>query len=402
MEKITDRKQVFYMSVLFAAIYMVSYITRINFGAVIAEIVRETGLAKSALSPAITGSFITYATGQIISGICGDKIPPKKLLLFGLLATALMNLLIPFCVNPAQMTAVWCINGFAQAFMWPPLVCIMARLFTSKDYATSIVIVSWGSAVGTILVYLLSPALIVSIGWRSVFVCAAAIAIIMALILQKYCINVLPLKREKQEITTEKTNSFFKPVFFIILIPIIIHGAIRDGISTWLPSYLTEIYNMPSSSSILSGVMLPIFTLACVQTVSYIYKKAFKSPIACAGAFLGVGTLFCIALRMLAGQSAAGSIIFAAVASAAMHGVNYMLISIVPSFFQKTGKVSTVSGILNSCAYIGSALSTYGIAVIAEMAGWNSALSLWAIIGIIGTAICWLSINSWRKNYGDK
>lgn len=402
MEKITDRKQVIYLSLLFATVYMVSYITRINFGAVIAEIVRETGLAKSALSPAITGSFITYGAGQIISGICGDKIPPKKLLFFGLLATALMNFLIPFCQNPIQMTVIWCINGFAQAFMWPPLVCIMARLFTSRDYATSVVMVTWGSSLGTILIYLISPLLIVSVGWKSVFVCAAVIAVIMALILQKYCINVSPIKKEKQEINTKQPVKFITPVFCVILIPIIIQGAIRDGITTWLPSYLTEVYNMSSASSILSGVILPIFTLACLQIVSFVYKKVFKSPVACSGAFFAMGAIFCLALRIIAGRSAVGSLIFAAVATAAMHGVNFMLICILPSFFQKTGKVSTVSGILNSCVYIGSALSTYGIAVVAEKLGWNSALSLWTIIALIGTTICYLSIHAWRKNYGDK
>ena len=76
---------------------MVSYITRINYGAVISEMVDQTGLSRAVLSMALTGSFITYGTGQIISGICGDKFSPKKLVFYGLSLSIGMNLLIPFC-----------------------------------------------------------------------------------------------------------------------------------------------------------------------------------------------------------------------------------------------------------------------------------------------------------------
>ena len=95
---------------------MVSYMSRINYGAIVSEMASAENLSKSMLSLALTGSFITYGTGQIISGVCGDRFSPKKLVFGGLLVTMLMNLLIPFCQNPYQMLAVWCINGFAQSF----------------------------------------------------------------------------------------------------------------------------------------------------------------------------------------------------------------------------------------------------------------------------------------------
>lgn len=99
---------------------MVSYITRINFGAIVSEIEQSTGILRSALSMALTGSFITYGTGQIVSGILGDRVSPKKLVSIGLIITCAMNVLIPLCPSPYLMLIVWCINGFAQSFMWPP------------------------------------------------------------------------------------------------------------------------------------------------------------------------------------------------------------------------------------------------------------------------------------------
>lgn len=62
-EKIKDKKELSLMVVLFTVAYMVSYMTRINYAAVISEMERETGIARSLLSMAVTGGFITYGAG---------------------------------------------------------------------------------------------------------------------------------------------------------------------------------------------------------------------------------------------------------------------------------------------------------------------------------------------------
>ena len=125
MYKLTDKKKINATILLFALTYMVSYMTRINFGAVISAIVEQTGMTKTMLSAAVTGSAITYGLGQILCGYIGDRISPKRLVFIGLLTTVCMNLLIPVCQNNVQMTAVWCVNGLAQACMWPPMVKLM-------------------------------------------------------------------------------------------------------------------------------------------------------------------------------------------------------------------------------------------------------------------------------------
>ena len=43
MKKLTDRRTVRQVSLLIAVTYLVSYLTRVNFGAVILEMVRSTG-----------------------------------------------------------------------------------------------------------------------------------------------------------------------------------------------------------------------------------------------------------------------------------------------------------------------------------------------------------------------
>ena len=81
---------------LFVLTYMVSYLTRLDFGAILVEMHDDLGIASSLLSLAITGSFITYGTGQLISGYLGDRIQPKRLVAVGLAVTSCMNLMVPF------------------------------------------------------------------------------------------------------------------------------------------------------------------------------------------------------------------------------------------------------------------------------------------------------------------
>jgi OPA family glycerol-3-phosphate transporter-like MFS transporter len=160
MGKITNRKKITLAISLFMAVYFISYLTRVNYNAVLAEMTANGGFTKANASLPLTGLFVTYGFGQLVSGYLGDKIPPKLIIFAGLLITTVMNLAMPFCAGIGIMIAVWCVNGFAQAMIWPPLVKIMTAVFTPEVYKKACVRVSWSSSLGTIAVYLLAPACI--------------------------------------------------------------------------------------------------------------------------------------------------------------------------------------------------------------------------------------------------
>ena len=103
------------------------------------EIIDSEGVHQGRCRSGGYRSFITYGAGQIISGLLGDKINPKKLITWGLAASALMNFAVPLCKSPAGITAVWCVNGFAQALMWPPIVRIFSEYLTPSRYKNATV-----------------------------------------------------------------------------------------------------------------------------------------------------------------------------------------------------------------------------------------------------------------------
>ena len=304
--RLETKKQINGLAALFAITYMISYITRINFGAIISEMEIATQMPRSLLSMSLTGSFVTYGAGQIISGICGDRISPKKLVSCGLFVTVLMNLCIPLCRNPYQMLAVWCLNGFAQAFMWPPIVRMMTTQLSEEDYKRVTVKVSWGASFGTILVYFVAPLIISVLNWKWVFVFCAASGAVMLLVWNKMAYDIAPVPKEKQPERQAASNRvLFTPLMLGVMAAIVLQGMLRDGVTTWMPSYIAETYQLSSAVSILTGVILPVFSIFSVQLASRLYRKVLTNPLLCAGVLFAVGAVSAVGVTLFSGKAVA-------------------------------------------------------------------------------------------------
>lgn len=113
---------------LCCAIYFVSYITRLDFSATMAEIIQEGVLSESSAGLIGTILFIAYGSGQIVSGILGDRISPGLLIVIGLSVASFVNFIFPCFGKVEVLCVVWGINGFAQAMLWPPMVKLLAAV----------------------------------------------------------------------------------------------------------------------------------------------------------------------------------------------------------------------------------------------------------------------------------
>lgn len=400
--KLKDNRQIRNMTLLFALTYMVSYLTRQNYGAVISEIVASEGILKSQASLALTANALAYAVGQLISGFAGDRIQPRRLLLIGLLTSSLMNLLLPFCGgDPYRMLIVWSVNGFAQSFMWPPLVKLMSELFTDLQYQKSMMVVCWGSSVGTILVYVGALVCVSLLNWRSMFFFAAGIGAVMAVIwlFSAPNISLAPVSARKRE--ARSGLSAFRPILpylAVILLAIILHGAIRDSVTAWMPSYLRETYHLKGSIAIFTGVLLPVFALLCYHVAMWINRTKVTNTLLCAALFFAVAVVSAVLLWMGSGRSPALSVACSALLCGCMHGINLLLVCIVPLYFKRYGNISFISGLLNFSTYLGSSASTYGIALFSEHYDWKMTILLWAAIAFAGFALCISASQGWKKH----
>lgn len=395
-EKLTSRKSINFLVLLCAAVYFVSYFTRINYAAVLVEIIDSEGYSKVEASAPLTGLFISYGFGQILSGWLSDRYKPEIILFAGLLLTAAMNGLIPLCGSVILISAVWFVNGFAQALIWPPIVRILTAYLTVKDYQEKIFIISWSSSVGTVAVYIFAPFIIKRCGWRPVFFISASLAAVTAVI----WLAAINRIRKKAAVSVQKEycqesqrySSLIKDgraVFIVVLTlaVIAVHGILRDGISSWMPTYISETYSVENTVSIISSIGLPVFSMAATWLSSYINKKFIRNEAACSAFWFICSIIFNSILYSAYDLSPALSIAMLTAVYGCSNGINLMFTCTVIPYFRKYGKVSFFTGLFNSATYVGSAVSMYAAAGITTRFGWKGAVLMWLAAGLCGAAL---------------
>lgn len=384
-------------------VYFASYVMRINFAVMIVKICSEMNLDKSELSVVLVGLTVSYGVGQVISGMLGDKIKPTDLLFFGVCAAAICNVAMFFCHSVPAMTVVWCVNGLAHAMLWPPMVRLLASNFNEKEYVYAVIRVSWGSSIATILLYLVCPVLLYVISWRYILLLCAAVGVVTAVLWRisspkMFGAEVMAdAKKDDKKETVKMPAAIYLPVVLIML-GIIAQGVLRDGVTNWMPSYMMETFGMTEENSILTAVIPAIFSIVGFEVFGKLQQKLIKNEVLCACSIFGLAAASALVMFVISGGAAVSTLLMSIIIGC-MHGVNLMLITVVPKRFVKYGRVSTVSGVLNACTYIGAAASTYGFAALAETKGWNFTVGMWAVVAAVGLVICLVTSFLWKKYY---
>ena len=399
----TDKKQISKIGWLCTITYFISYLTRLNFGAVVSNIAETTGILQTELALAPTALFVTYGIGQLISGFLGDKVQPKYLVSLGLIVTAFMNLFVPFCQTAQAMSIFWGVNGMAQAFMWPPIVKLMLSTMSGEDYKRQTSKVLYGSILSTMSIYLITPLLVTLLDWKGVFYFASIVGILGLVNWFIQC----PIVDMHSRATigsdgkpVKEQRAPFAPVLIFVLFAIVCMGALRDGVTTWVPSYISQEFNLGSETAILTGAVLPLFTMVCYSGTAYLYKNKLKNPLFCAGVVFALGLVASGVLALLVNVGANNvivSVVLAALLTGSMHGVHFILISMLPAYFRKKGNISMMTGILNCAVYVGSAISTYVFPLIANGGDWSATIITWFVIALVGTAVCLIITRPWKK-----
>lgn len=400
-----SRKQMGSLCLLCCLVYFVSYLTRLNYAVCMVEIQAALGIGKKIAGLPLTASFLSYGLGQVICGFLGDRHAPRKLIFAGLTGSALCNLLAVSLPRMEVLVPAWFVNGFLQSMLWPPLVRIMAESLDEDWYRKGCVWVSLSSSGATVVLYLLAPLFIRISGWKAVFYLAVAAGIAAAFVWLRKTGRILG-DRDAAEagedakaanVEAKVTGALFAGVpITAVLLSIVLHGMLKDGITTWMPVYMTEMFGMSSSRSILSTAVLPICSV-CSTLLSSALLYRLKNELLTASLLFGTGAIAGISMLAFYDSRPAACVVMMMLITGCMFGVNLMLISRMPGHFAGRGNVSTVSGILNAATYVGSALSTYAFGAVAEIAGWKTVVVIWGTAALTGTLLLLSGIRKWAR-----
>ncbi|MCL1794262.1 MAG: MFS transporter [Oscillospiraceae bacterium] len=411
---LNDEKKESILFLICWAIYFCIYTGRLNYSAAMVQMVNDGFVTKASGGLIATFFFAAYGFGQTFMGVIGDRVSSFKMLLCGTALSSLCNFFMPvlFHGSVTSMCIIWGINGIAQSIMWSPIIRIISQaLSPERRFKASIHIITAGPA-GTLFTYILSTVLLKYFGWKSVFYSAGIIISTAFAVLLIYFVSSKKdfiseeikkneSKPEKPYMSASGNGKMIFGILLILLLPVVVHGMLKDSITAWFPVYLSETHGMTPYMAVMLTAVMPAFNLAGIYFAKWIYGKTKSNE------FFSCGILFAICACGLGFMSQIGkyniylAIIFAAVGTASMSGVNCIAVSVLPVHFGKMGFASTLTGVLNSAVYAGCSVSMAASGQIVEKYGWAGIIYIWCIFSALGVLLC-ASLNKiWLKTKND-
>lgn len=169
------RWQVFLSATLGYGLY---YVCRLSLNVIKKPIVDAGVLSETELGIIGSGLFITYAIGKFVNGFLADRSNVRRFMSVGLLITALVNLILGFTTSFGVFVALWAVNGWAQAMGAAPCVVSLSRWFGDKERGTFYGLWSSSHNIGEAITFIVTSAIVASLGWQWGFRGAALLALL--------------------------------------------------------------------------------------------------------------------------------------------------------------------------------------------------------------------------------
>ncbi len=372
--------------------YIVNYFLR-NLLSVLSPQMLETGKFTVAFIATLSSTYMLfYAGGQLINGILGDVFSPKMMVSVGIFSGGVVLVIYPYM--PVKVIQVCCfaVLGFALSMVRGPLMKIIAEN-TLPDYARKIcVFFSFASFCGP----LIASCIAIVFKWKAAFTFSGVLAVCMAA-----CAFIAFSKMEKAGTIAYKTSKLKgnngvlavfrieKFAFYIIIACLVEIGA--TSISFWIPTYLTgQLFFGKATANMIYSV-ISIFRSCMPFLALFIFKKSHENDIAILRiSFLTVAVFFA---AMMISHNRWFSIVFMVIALMSVSCSSALLWSIYIPGLGKTGKVSSVNGVLDCIGYIAAALANMLFSFVMTQIGWNGIYTLWSLLGVIGVATTFMFRN---------
>lgn len=413
LHKITNEKVAFSLFLLCWFAYFTSYIGRLNFSSAMTAMIDGNVLDGAQAGFISMVYFFAYGIGQMINGLLGDKIHPGRMIFTGLFIAALANLAMGFAGAFYLLAVIWGINGYAQSMIWPPVIRIFAEMLQEKQKVRYCINIVSSQVLGTLGAYLVAAAVMWAAGWKAVFTAAAACLGVMAFIwlfgfgrVERSARNAALKAAENGADGTDSSESkpsaatavrpggisfpslLFGSGILAVIFPVLVHGMLKDGVTTWIPTYISKTFLTSPSLSVLVTTVLPIVNLTGAYAAQYVYKKMKRKAMRAALPFFLLATGALVGILLAGSFSLPVTILLFSLITASMMAVNTVFVNLLPLEYEKTGRVSTVSGFLNSVAYLGTAISTFSIGVMVDRLGWNATILSWVLVTAAALLVC--------------
>lgn len=401
-----DKKTAVLLILLTTVVYAISYIGRKSYDANINEIMSFFCVEKDVAGIVSTAFFISYGAGQVIHGLLCSKYNPKYSIFIAIIVGGACNLAVALLPSSAfgAIKYVWFINGFSQASLWSSMVLIFNRILAKKYSGLALFIMCFPVSVGTFAGYGLSALFSFLGNFKLIFYTSAALLFFIGAVwvfsfdlLKKECLSAKEYY-DVDEISSnvsgvedyngEKSTAGFWFLLAAMCLLAVINNFVKDGLTTWCPTFLNEKYGLKNWLSVLLTLVLPLLAFFGSSLVLGLNKKIKDYFVLSGLLFLLSAAAMGVMVACLGLNTYAVSLASFAVTACLMAGVNNVVTAIFPMDCKGKINAGFVAGLTDGFCYLGSAASSVGFGTIAKNYDWDVVMSVIFVSLIIATVVC--------------
>lgn len=374
--------------------YACYYLGRVNLAVTVPALRQAYGWDKAAIGVMGTAFYWVYAAGQLVNGPLGDRVSPRRLVALGLVVSALINLAVCSLGGALPwLVGLWALNGWAQATGWAPIIRTLSRWFAPAQRARVTALISPSYLVGHAASWALAGTLTARLGWRYAYwvpgillLGAAGLWYAVARDEPGGASRNAPRPREVsgQSWLAGLSAAWRGPMRWATAVSLL-SGVVKEGLNLWGPTYLVEEQSLGLLGAALSGLLIPLAGIAGQLVTARVQRGAARASratqherpvVAGLGVVVAAGA---VALYLVAGsRSPLVALLMLALVAAGSHGMNGLLMASLPLSLGTEAPVSSVTGALNFCQYLGAGLGAALVGALVDRFGWGGAYGWWA------------------------
>ncbi len=394
--------------------YASYYLGRVNLSTAIPDLRESLHLSSQDVGLLASGFFLSYALGQLISGHLGDRISPRKLVLYGMLLSTAMNLVFGFVAVWSVMFLVWTINGFFQSTGWAPILKVLSNWHSAEQRRKVAGIYATSYVAGNALTWILTGWLVANLSWRAAFWIPGALMGMIALAWHLLIrdtpqeVGFLDSKRFAEEADKTRLKEDSQPNmlhvlkrFWPLVLAAVPGGMLLFALIIWAPTYFVDMHSLGIGAAANISILFPIAGTIGTLTVSWLVA----GPLCCKEIFFGAvifivvgGLLF---LFPIVSTSLLMSATLLVLVGSILYGVNTIITTILPMVLSERQEVSTVAGLIDFAFNIGASLSGVLVGMIVDKFSW-SAVFIVLTIGAILTSFLLVIFAFWINRLSGK
>ena len=371
--------------IIFFLGWIVIYAGRSVLSPLVGELQTQFGLTKAATGGIMSLFFLAYTLFQIPSGILGDKIGRKRVLVTGFSLYAIFIAAIYFVPSFTIFLILWMLTGAAQGCYYGPQYALSSEAIPKKWITLGSAIIGSGMSFGIAMGYYLSSVMIsvFNTSWKIPFVMVAMPIVIVTVLMIVFIKDKSKFSVASQ--TSEKTN--FSQLFKnrnLVLAYITIFCSIYGFfvIITWLPNYLEVERGMNKIEASQIASIVPWISIIGTLLCSYVSDKlGRRKPVVLFMMPLSLIAIFSIVYCDSYAVLVAVLILYGFIGKISL---NPVLIALVADNAPKAS-LSTAFGLYNFFGMAASICAPYFTGLIADKTGsLNSGFYLAAVITLVG------------------